>query len=265
MRSGVPWSVKGIEPEAREAAKQAARRAGVTLGVWLNQIIMDTGTDEVGQQEPPAMQNRYSTPGQSAPHASIPEPKIDLGPVVEAVRELVQRVDNSERRTAEMTRKLEATVGQLAERIEQPEHDMGERYSENRSIDPLERKLQMLGERMERAERGRGGLRPEDQRTIQTLEKAVNAVVDHLETTEQRTDSTLGEIREALASLGLAQYAAAFEAAGYDDLDYLLSLASRADGQARVDGVAAAAAMRPGHASKLAAYLRGAWEGARST
>ena len=201
MRSGVPWSVKGIEPEAREAAKQAARRAGVTLGVWLNQIIMDTGTDEVGQQEPPAMQNRYSTPEHTAPHASIPEPRIDLGPVAEAVRELVQRVDNSERRTAEMTRKLEATVGQLAERIEQPEHDMGERYSENRSIDPLERKLQMLGERMERAERGRGGLRPEDQRTIQTLEKAVNAVVDHLETTEQRTDSTLGEIREALASL----------------------------------------------------------------
>ena len=64
-----------------------------------------------------------------------------------------------------------------------------------------------------------------------------------------------------LASLGLAQYAAAFEAAGYDDLGYLLSLPSRADGQARVDGVAAAAAMRPGHASKLAAYLRGAWQG----
>ena len=73
----------------------------------------------------------------------------------------------------------------------------------------------------------------------------------------------MDEVRAALASLGLAQYAAAFEAAGYDDLDYLLSLASRADGQARVDGVAAAAAMRPGHASKLAAYLRGEWQGAR--
>ncbi|MEQ8328678.1 MAG: peptidoglycan-binding protein [Parvibaculum sp.] len=201
MRSGVPWSVKGIEPEAREAAKQAARRAGVTLGAWLNQVIMDTGTDEVGQQEPPAMQNRYSEPEHRAPQASVPEPKIDLGPVAEAVRELVQRVDNSERRTAEMTRKLEATVSQLADRIEQPEHDMGERYSESRAIDPLERKLQMLGERMERAERGRGGMRPEDQRTIQTLEKAVNAVVDHLETTERRTDDTLGEIRETLASL----------------------------------------------------------------
>ena len=79
------------------------------------------------------------------------------------------------------------------------------------------------------------------------------------------TAGGMDEVRAALASLGLAQYAAAFEAAGYDDLDYLLSLPSRADGQARVDGVAAAAAMRPGHASKLAAYLRGAWQGARAT
>lgn len=201
MRSGVPWSVKGIEPEAREAAKQAARRAGVTLGAWLNQVIMDTGTDEVGRQEPSAMQSRYSEPQQAAPQAPQPKPAIDLGPLGEAVRELVQRVDSSERRTAEMTRKLEATVGQLAHRLDQSEHEMEDRYSDARGPDALERKLQMLGERMERTERTRGGLRPEDQRTIQTLEKAVSAVVDHLETAEQRTDSTLAEIRQSLASL----------------------------------------------------------------
>ena len=204
MRSGVPWSVKGIEPEAREAAKQAARRAGVTLGAWLNQIIMDTGTDEVGQQEaaPMASQSHHADPRQIAPQPAIPESRAGLDPVAEAVRELVQRVDSSERRTAEMTRKLETTVGQLAARIDQPEHDMDERYSDARMIDPLERKLQQLGERMERAERGRGGgMRGEDTRTIQTLEKAVNAVVDHLETSERRTEDTLGEIRQTLASL----------------------------------------------------------------
>ncbi|MEP5369084.1 MAG: hypothetical protein ABJQ46_14055, partial [Parvibaculum sp.] len=133
MRSGVPWSVKGIEPEAREAAKQAARRQGVTLGAWLNQIIMDTGTDEVGQQDPEMSQSRYSQPQQSAPQNRMPEPQIDLGPVAEAVRELVQRVDGSERRTADMTRKLEATVGQLAARLDQSEHEMEDRYSEART------------------------------------------------------------------------------------------------------------------------------------
>lgn len=199
MRSGVPWSVKGIEPEAREAAKQAARRAGVTLGTWLNQVIMESGTDEVGRQEPSAMETRYSPPERTPSQTSLPGPAADLDPVAQAVRELVQRVDNSERRTAEMTRKLEQTVSQLAQRLEQPGYEAEERYSSGSPIDPLERKLQMLGERLERG--GRGGLRPEEQRTVQTLEKAVNAVVDHLETTEQRTDSTLAEIRETLASL----------------------------------------------------------------
>lgn len=199
MRSGVPWSVKGIEPEAREAAKQAARRAGVTLGTWLNQVIMESGTDEVGRQEPSAMETRYSPPERTSSQTSLPGPAADLDPVAQAVRELVQRVDNSERRTAEMTRKLEQTVSQLATRLDQPGYEPEERYSSAPSADPLERKLQMLGERLERG--GRGGMRPEDQRTIQTLEKAVNAVVDHLETAEQRTDSTLAEIRETLASL----------------------------------------------------------------
>ena len=34
-----PWSVKGIEPDVRETAKNAARQAGMTLGQWLNCTI----------------------------------------------------------------------------------------------------------------------------------------------------------------------------------------------------------------------------------
>ncbi|MEP7032316.1 MAG: hypothetical protein ABI830_15380, partial [Pseudolabrys sp.] len=40
MKFGVPWSVKGIRPEARESAKEAARRSGVSLGEWLNTVIL---------------------------------------------------------------------------------------------------------------------------------------------------------------------------------------------------------------------------------
>ena len=43
MRPGVPWNVKGIEAEAREAAQLAARRAGVSLGEYLTQLIMTEG------------------------------------------------------------------------------------------------------------------------------------------------------------------------------------------------------------------------------
>lgn len=38
--SGTPWSVKGIDSKAREVAKDLARRSGMTLGEWLNQMIL---------------------------------------------------------------------------------------------------------------------------------------------------------------------------------------------------------------------------------
>jgi len=39
MTSRVSWSVDGIEPSVRERAEAAARRAGMSLGDWLNSTI----------------------------------------------------------------------------------------------------------------------------------------------------------------------------------------------------------------------------------
>ena len=49
MKSNVPWSIKGIDPETREVAKKAAREAGMTLGEWLNKNITVMGTEEADQ------------------------------------------------------------------------------------------------------------------------------------------------------------------------------------------------------------------------
>ena len=46
MSANAPWSVKGIDPKAREIAKDLARRSGMTLGEWLNQMIIDGGEPE---------------------------------------------------------------------------------------------------------------------------------------------------------------------------------------------------------------------------
>ena len=40
-----PWSVKGVQPKTREAAKDLARREGLTLGEWLNRLIGDVDED----------------------------------------------------------------------------------------------------------------------------------------------------------------------------------------------------------------------------
>jgi localization factor PodJL len=52
MKFAVPWSVKGIRPEARETAKEAARRSGMSLGDWLNSVILHQAAEDGVQHDP---------------------------------------------------------------------------------------------------------------------------------------------------------------------------------------------------------------------
>lgn len=42
-----PWSVKGIDQRARDAAREAAHAEGITLGEYLNRLLMSV--DAPGQ------------------------------------------------------------------------------------------------------------------------------------------------------------------------------------------------------------------------
>jgi localization factor PodJL len=46
MNSGVQWSVKGLRPKARATAREAARRSGMSLGDWLNRVILHTAAEQ---------------------------------------------------------------------------------------------------------------------------------------------------------------------------------------------------------------------------
>ncbi|MGB8602480.1 MAG: hypothetical protein WCD42_09825 [Rhizomicrobium sp.] len=48
MQSDLPWNVPGISPDAREAARAAARREGLSLGEWLTRRI-EAGPSAAGQ------------------------------------------------------------------------------------------------------------------------------------------------------------------------------------------------------------------------
>src|SRR5262249_14190104 len=50
MKSGVAWNVKGVDDDARETARAAARRAGLSVGEWLNSVIIETAGDAVADQ-----------------------------------------------------------------------------------------------------------------------------------------------------------------------------------------------------------------------
>jgi localization factor PodJL len=46
MKFGVPWNVKGIRPEVRDSARQAARRSGMSVGEWLNHVIAERASGD---------------------------------------------------------------------------------------------------------------------------------------------------------------------------------------------------------------------------
>jgi localization factor PodJL len=49
MKQSVPRSVKGVEPDARETAKELARRSGMSLGQWLNAMIAEQTSPEAAE------------------------------------------------------------------------------------------------------------------------------------------------------------------------------------------------------------------------
>ena len=103
MTAAAPWSVKGIDPKAREVAKELARRSGMTLGEWLNRIILeDDMPEDVTSEE--HFNARPSRVVIEAPKPFMSSPTFnakpdELGRIAFALDRLTDRIEASETRT----------------------------------------------------------------------------------------------------------------------------------------------------------------------
>jgi localization factor PodJL len=64
----VPWHVKGVHPDARDVAREAARRSGVSVGTWLNSLIIKAADEDI----PPGKSDAPGRPDAPAPHGAVP-------------------------------------------------------------------------------------------------------------------------------------------------------------------------------------------------
>ncbi len=101
MSGAAPWSVKGIDPRAREAAREAARRRGLTIGEWLNQAIL-------------ANEAALASVRRDAPQT---EPSIGNSTLDQALMQLSERVDANDRRAALAIGNMDRSLAALGERI----------------------------------------------------------------------------------------------------------------------------------------------------
>lgn len=61
MANSMPWSVRGIDPDIREQAVEAAHRSGLSVGQWLNQILAGSLDDDEGEEELPPRSRRKAS------------------------------------------------------------------------------------------------------------------------------------------------------------------------------------------------------------
>jgi len=176
MVSKSPWSVKGVEPEAREAAKIAARRAGLTVGEWLSHTIRTAATDQLsgnrgggdpqgyGQGpdgDPDAGRyDGYPDSGNGRGHATgygagpssdhisnVPAPTIQA--LFDSIQKLSNRVEQAEMKTTSAVAPLMEQVENLSEQVEEV------RSQNTVSTAPVERAVSRLSERLEQIEENR--------------------------------------------------------------------------------------------------------------
>ena len=71
MARSSPWSVKGVDHDARQVAREAAKRHGITIGEWVDRAIK-TRADNSKRVTPVEALSTINTAQASSATASVP-------------------------------------------------------------------------------------------------------------------------------------------------------------------------------------------------
>ena len=198
MTSGAPWSVKGIDPKAREIAKDLARRSGLTLGEWLNQVILEDGPlpeDEpavrypmFGRQAPQPSQRRYETPS---------HPGDEIIGVTEALGRLTERIEAAEQRTTLAIGGVEQSVAGVMSRLTNAEREQTSVAARFEGvIEDIRTEQSRVSQKLHRVEEEASA--PRAVEALRSLEEALGKVASHLYEGESRTRDTFSGLRQEL-------------------------------------------------------------------
>ncbi len=186
MKPGIPWSVKGVEPELREVAKSAARRSGMTLGEWLNSAINEQADDKA-PEAPPARVSRSRISSHPMERAAT-----RLEDIAEQLSILARRESDTRQHVPPQAAEDSFAFSKVINRVESNERQTVEAFSAvNERLATLSRQLTQTS-KPARAEDGAG---------FQTLEKAVRNIVEHLEVSDKRTRDNLKSLQDRMSEM----------------------------------------------------------------
>jgi len=207
MTAAAPWSVKGIDPKAREVAKELARRSGMTLGEWLNRVILEDDVPEevtseahFGLRPHRAASETPTSFMQTSPTNPGPE---DLGRIAFALDLLTDRIESSETRAGLAISGVEHSVRHAIARIDTAER---EQLAAVTRIDSAAERLvaeqAAAAERLRRIEEVSG---PRSAEAIRALEETVSRVAGQVSEGDARNRETLAGLEARLAAAEAAE------------------------------------------------------------
>ncbi|MDP2117508.1 MAG: hypothetical protein Q8J71_08940, partial [Brevundimonas sp.] len=195
--AAAPWSVKGIEPKAREIAKDLARRSGMTLGEWLNTIIMEDGDDDEGGFTPlsrrahaaDSIDRRSRSRRVDDAYGAGDDQLQRLGASIDAI---AARLEAAERRSTIAIQGVDQAVSGLVRRLE-GQDQAGKAYG--RRIDDIAEELREGHKRLRRFEQEVG---PQTAETFGKVETTMGALAGRLYDIEERQRSGVNELRQRM-------------------------------------------------------------------
>jgi localization factor PodJL len=202
MKPGIPWSVKGIEPDVREAAKQAARRSGMTLGEWLNSTIL--GQAEEAQDE--AHDVRHAPIKARGSTNALERTASRLEDIAEQLSMLSRResatAQRPQRTLADEQAADQEALQRVLARVESNERQTVEAFT------AVNDRLSVIGRQLAQPAKTQDAIRLEDQPAYTALEKAVRNIVEHMEASEKRNRDNFRSLQDRLSSMSAKAAAA---------------------------------------------------------
>jgi localization factor PodJL len=183
MQPDLPWNVAGIPPEAREAARAAARREGLSVGEWLTRRIMRT-LAEVADMAPmreaaPTPAARDSAAMLDSISRSETEAQGAYKRIEEQLRSVSRRMEATERSQTENNRAMSKTATEI---------NIATR-EQAQAFDQLGAHVVSMGDRLTRVEQqsAQDGLKD----AVRSLHQGLSRVADQISQTANQSADQL--------------------------------------------------------------------------
>lgn len=209
MRAELPWNVAGIPPEAREAARAAARREGLSVGEWLTRRILRSFSD-LGEDSPPFSGSSFGAPGVPLDSWGLPQSNAAR----RDSEEMLARVSRSETESTESWRRIEEQLRGVARRLDSSERSQSENNrvlsrtaaemniaarEQSQAFDQMSQTIVAIGERLERLERDKATDGVKD--AVKALHQGLSRLADQIGQTAAQAATQVTAVTQNLDQL----------------------------------------------------------------